>query len=939
MNTIHTLIRSKTFAWIQSEKENNRSVITEIINYIEKKDKLRPPQKEAIETYLWIKFIGKNRSLSDIIKSGLLTDKNAAQNYDYHQLFSNNHTTIFLNLFFQDNNLKKLHKKLLNDPNGKNIDWDSFLRRLLHDFSYPNYLFSLPMGAGKTYLMASFIYLDLYFASLFKTDGRFAHNFVVFAPGASKTAIMPSLKTIKDFNPQWLFPKKDADKLKQIISIEILDSLSSKRKDKLHGNNPNLEKVNRLMQTKDFGLVFITNAEKVILEKYNSQDEIYYADKNGLYYDAKKAADLKKINRLREAMGKISSLCVILDEVHHTYGKTGKGEKKLRKAVNILNKSGNVNSAIGLSGTPYVKTYVEIDKEKIRLNQIQDIVYNYPLNYGIGRFLKIPIIKGANVTEEAFINEALDDFFNRYDATYKNGTKSKIAFYCPTVRKLNENILPVIRNWYDKNRKGKEREIFRYYSAVDKKNAEYRLPKENLAIFNNLDKPYSDKRVILLVAVGKEGWDCKSLTAVALPRQKTKKNFVLQTTCRCLREVDNASSEKALIYLSGDNYSTLDKELKDNYRLSISDIRSAEENRVKAIVRKPKLGIVKYNQIEIKYKIISRTAPEIKEKLSDFSISSIKNRFEYNNRLMSGKIGKAGITNKQYTKEIKGGLPLQYRYSDLIYGVARETYGLISENILASEYKTEFCTIYNQIEKEINWIELNPLINIEDITKEIAACFTHYVKYSKEIIKTETKIELLEWESENRYITVFAPDGTVYKFMPQISRMDAKMYRRHPEDIIEDCFSENENIDPQNISFNYLPYRMDSAFEIEAFTQMLQMAELKNLELYYNGYKNGKLQSFYIQTPAGKYTPDFLILKREEWKKYIKDKNIPIEKMLIIETKAETYYTDQFRAKERFIKEEFLKENQHISYQSFIDDGTNNFQRHLTQLKEILKNF
>lgn len=85
--------------------------------------------------------------------------------------------------------------------------------------------------------------------------------------------------------------------------------------------------------------------------------------------------------------------------------------------------------------------------------------------------------------------------------------------------------------------------------------------------------------------------------------------------------------------------------------------------------------------------------------------------------------------------------------------------------------------------------------------------------------------------------------------------------------------------------------------------------------------------------------PHFLILKRKGDKRYIKEKNILIQKALIIETKDQIYYNDLFRAKEKFIKEEFLKENQHISYQSFIDDGTNNFQRHLTQLKEILKNF
>lgn len=94
----------------------------------------------------------------------------------------------------------------------------------------------------------------------------------------------------------------------------------------------------------------------------------------------------------------------------------------------------------------------------------------------------------------------------------------------------------MVQEWYDNNRKDHKEEIFIYYSA----SKEYPLPKDSTAIFHNLDKPYSKKRVILLVGIGTEGWDCKSLTSVVLPRKQSGKNFVLQTTCRCLREVENA---------------------------------------------------------------------------------------------------------------------------------------------------------------------------------------------------------------------------------------------------------------------------------------------------------------------------------------------------------------------------------------------------------------
>src|SRR3989344_2201953 len=304
MNTIFNLIESKASNWINQEKTKNQSVIGNLVKYIEKEDKLREPQKEAIGVYLWLKFVGNNQRISDIIRAGLLYDEERAKEYDNFHVFGDNYTNRFLNQFFQDNTLSNLQRKLAHDPFSEKTNWDRFLDELLHNYNYPNYLFSLPMGAGKTYLMACFIYLDLYFANLYKKDKRFAHNFIVLAPSASKTAILPSLQTIKNFNPEWILPSKEADRIKQIIQIEILDALSSQRKDKLQGNNPNLEKVNRISQTKDFGMDFITNAEKVVLEKYDDKD-MMYIDPHSLLYNDQKASEILKLNELRERLSGI----------------------------------------------------------------------------------------------------------------------------------------------------------------------------------------------------------------------------------------------------------------------------------------------------------------------------------------------------------------------------------------------------------------------------------------------------------------------------------------------------------------------------------------------------------------------------------------------------------------------------------------------------------
>lgn len=936
MNTIFSLIENKADYWIKEEKQKSQSVIGNLIKNIEKRGRLREPQKKAIEVYLWLKFVGQNKKLSQIIKEGLLYDEVRAKSYDNFYTFGDSYITHFLNQFFQDNGLKNLTRQLANDPNSEKIKWEFFLENLLHNYDYPNYLFSLPMGAGKTYLIACFIYLDLYFGSLYKRDKRFAHNFIVLAPQSAKTAILPSLQTIKNFDPEWILPKKDAEKIQQIIQIEILDALSSKRKDKLQGNNPNLEKVNRLTQTKDFGLVFITNAEKVVLEKYDDKDKIYI-DPKSLLYDEKIVSEIKKSNDLRKKLAEILYLGVMLDEVHHSYGTRSKNkaeEKRLRQTVNLLNENNNVVGVLGFSGTPYVRHSVAIDGETIKLNQIQDIVYDYALNEGVGRFLKIPEIISDNVAEKSFVKKALDTFFKDFDKTYKDGTKSKIAFYCPSIKKLNEDILPVVQEWYKAKRKGKDDEIFRYYSYVKKDNKEYALPKDSLAIFNNLDKPYSDKRVILLVAVGTEGWDCKSLTAVALPRRaSSSKNFVLQTTCRCLREVDDASKEKAFVYLSKENYKKLDEELGENYKLKINDLKFEATPAIPVRIRKPKLGKLQYNQVIKKYKLISKETKDQKQKLKDFDFNIFKKLYPYRGITIKAGLGRAGLI--AILKHTKGDENItideivDYDFNDFIYDLSKELFGRVSAPELIEGYKKELQDIFKTIEKQKAWIFVNPSLELKHILQYIASFFADEFEYKTEIITQKTEIELLQWNTTTPEMNLYKTSGALNRFMPQFDEKDARLYIKHPEDLEEDFFSKKRNIDPQNISFNYIPYQMDSNFEVNALKEMLISPELKNLEVYFNGYKNEKLQSFYIQTPRGVYTPDFLILKR---------RGKMIDKILIIETKGNPYYDDEFRAKEVFVKDEFVKHNPQFKYVNYVDmKGKNDFSEFIIDLKEKIK--
>ena len=130
------------------------------------------------------------------------------------------------------------------------------------------------------------------------------------------------------------------------------------------------------------------------------------------------------------------------------------------------------------------------------------------------------------------------------------------------------------------------------------------MPKSNEIDFYNLDKPTSNYRVILLVGIATEGWDCRSLTGVVLPnRHDNTKTFVLQTSCRCMRQVEDASKEKALIYLDPSNYESLDNELKKNYHIGIEDFqKNSKEYKDYPITKvKATLGKLKYDNVKIVY--------------------------------------------------------------------------------------------------------------------------------------------------------------------------------------------------------------------------------------------------------------------------------------------------------------------------------------------------
>ena len=306
------MIENKCTQWYESE----RCTVKNLIEYIEKTGQMRDAQIEAIKVYLFLKIACECKPLTQLFRQGFFNsiDLNEIElsKSTREYLFQNPAAATLFEYACLTNDKgeqvsEKLEKQIKKDPTG--IDYNEFFRNAFYGVSYTDYLFSLPMGAGKTYLMAAFIYLDLYFAYNEPTNPSFAHNFIIFAPSGLKSSVVPSLKTIQNFNPSWILPEPAATDIKRMISFEVLDqSKTAKKSNKT--KNPNVQKIaNHQPLSELFGLVAVTNAEKVILERIQEkQGQI------NMFEESEDDKD-RQANELRNLIGKLPSLSMNVNNI------------------------------------------------------------------------------------------------------------------------------------------------------------------------------------------------------------------------------------------------------------------------------------------------------------------------------------------------------------------------------------------------------------------------------------------------------------------------------------------------------------------------------------------------------------------------------------------------------------------------------------------------
>ena len=949
-----------------------------LIAYIEQRGKMRDAQVDAIKTYLYLKIECQNQPLAELFKQGKFNTlthddiDNMPLSAAARRMFKDSPAAVALYEFasLKDSKGKFLAEALRNTvmTEPQHIDFDGIFNRIFYGVNYPDYVFSLPMGAGKTFLMAAFIYLDLYYALKEADNPAFAHNFMILVPSGLKTSVIPSLRTIQDFNPSWVIPEPAASQLKRELKFEMLDENKSANKSN-RTKNPNVQKIAIHEPLAElFGLVAVTNAEKVILDRIDKGT-------NGLFDFHDESADEKDrvANELRNKIGKLPHLSILLDEVHHVSSSATDDEAKLRTVVNRWTSNGTITTVLGFSGTPYLDKKDKIavaEEQSVATTEMSNITNYYPLAEGIGNFLKVPkVVRSDSSEREEIVEKGVREFLHLYkDTVYSDGTCAKLGIYCGTIETLETVIYPLVNRICSEEGIDPAEAVLKFHDG----NRQYPAPQTARTEFALLDRPQSRKRIILLVQIGKEGWDCKSLTGIILSQEKDcPKNMVLQTSCRCLREVTDASRETALIYMNSENYKYLDEQLQKQQHISIQEFQQGKKREdVVLLNRYDRTAHLHLPKVEFYQMRVTSTG------VMEYQVTNETTREELSHATESAYVANPVVTvweitsqglqrtstmadSGEHGSEITG-------YNQWLYRIAKESFGFLSIPQLNSQQAA-----LEAIFKAITYTDAEGITrfsshyNIARVNANIRKAF-----YEKRILSV--KQELIDTDASLLHIhadTVFSPIEVLKSkekdYIPDRDKVENIVKEDRGEVLVDEKtqaiidglmamgqtemaeqlrakFSSEPNKDR---SYHYLPYHVDSDFESLFLNEVLtqQCIHEHHLEVYYNG--DGQFTEFRIDCFKknahdqwkfiGRYTPDFLIVKRQDDK---------IHKVLIVETKGALYAQDEaFKDRRAFVEGQFLKQNEEkFGYRRFdylyLEDSLSESER-INKTNDIINKF
>lgn len=691
--------------------------------------------------------------------------------------------------------------------------------------SYPNYIYALTMGLGKTRLMATCIFYEFLLANKYPKDPRYCHNALVFAP--DKT-VLQSLREIVTMEKELVVPPEYCRVLDQNIKFHFLDDT---------GITLNT------LDNSDFNII-ISNTQKIIKKRVHKEKtpiekllEMPNADTDkstdiissvlSTVYSEENTRDEGELlsNQRFEKLTRLEQLGIYVDEAHHLFGgDLQKSMNSLRLTINelaaALSKSGTrVVACYNYTGTPYLENSV-----------LPEVVYSYGLKEAIAnKYLKDVDIKGYdNVKSNIFLKTVIEDFWATYGGKLYEGLPPKLAIFGATIDEVVNEIRPAV-----------ERVLSELDIPLDKilvNTGDEKVTKDNdIKAFNDLDvvgSLGSQKQFILLCNKGREGWNCRSLFGVALFRSPRSTVFVLQATMRCLRSI-TGDQQKAIVRLSKENMDILNAELTKNFRVSIDDISNSGDGKHKQLYQvkllKPKKLVLK--RISHKYHLNEKgyTAP------IDFHLDSI-DYDKYDTHVYE----KQSLTDERVVK--KGVV-------DLGGGRTYTPYMLVAE---IARYLNIPCLLVERILKEsVDGVEkiTDTVSKYNDILDDVIVptIFNALYEVTSETVSEEKQVDLLKMpEGKEAYEFLALPELVETADDVQFAKVDTfgEPYR--------------------DKSFHTDKYCFDSKPEKECFLQHIFSDRVK--EVYFTGMFTSKYNGLAIKyiDPETKairsYYPDFITI-------------------------------------------------------------------------------
>ena len=510
-----------------------------ILRHIRRVEWLRLPQVDALELYIYLKEVRGNPTTQQLYRDVLLSD-------------------------IEGKPALELTADELERLRAAKVQIEA-IEETLMGVDYPNTIYSLAMGTGKTVLVAAMIFYEFVLSWKHPDDPRFAKNALVFCPDLT---IIESLREIQELDRARIMPGEYVNFLNTNLKFHYLADAGAELT-VLPGSAYN---------------VIVSNVQKIILRRYSRPSAA-----RTLFGDTRRAeADLVSNTRLQR-LQELDNLAVFVDEAHHSFGRSLEGNlKRVRETINHLHTRTPLVGCINLTGTPYVNN-----------RMLPEVVYHYPLADSIhdGHLKEVRFYDYSRVKTEEFVRDVVRRFWETYGEERREGLLPKMAVYCTTIRELEDEFRPLL-----------EKALVELSIPTDKILVNHsQVDDDAVRRFRELDTPDSPHQFILLVGKGTEGWNCRSLFATALYRRPHSRVFLLQSSMRCLRAIGDMP-QTASIFLSTENRRVLEREIEANLGTSMDALQRQKNRRritinvlkaKKVRLKKPVTRIVQRRRVEI----------------------------------------------------------------------------------------------------------------------------------------------------------------------------------------------------------------------------------------------------------------------------------------------------------------------------------------------------